>query len=78
MWVALAAAIACAAAGLAISEVALPSFMLALIGVPLAAYATLASLSRVQLLLSVVALAADILILGYWIYFITDALQGAR
>jgi hypothetical protein len=78
VWIALAAAVACAATAFAIAQIPGPSILLAIVGVPLAAYAALASPSRAAMALSLVALSADVLTLGYSIYAIVDALQGAR
>ena len=77
-WIAAAAAVACAAVVLALADVPALSMLLALVGLPIGAYAALAAPSRAWIAMGLAALTADLVVLGYWAYVLFDALQGAR
>jgi hypothetical protein len=77
-WLAVAAAVAGTAVGLAFADAPFLSIVLAVVGLPLAAYATAAVPSRASVALAASAFAADLIVIAYWVYALFDALRGAR
>jgi hypothetical protein len=77
VWLALASGVACIAVALALADLA-ASIFVALVGVPIAAYAAIAQLSRTGLVAALIALTVDACVLVYWAVVIIDALQGVR
>jgi hypothetical protein len=74
---ALALVIACTAGGLTLGGFA-ASLGVAVVGVPVAAYAALGQRSRITTAAALAAVAANLFVLGYWMYLLVDALEGVR
>jgi hypothetical protein len=71
---ALAVGVAATAVGLAAADIA-ASTILAVVGLPIAAYAAILQLSRTAVTASLIALAANVSVVGYWAYMLFDALR---
>jgi hypothetical protein len=75
--VVLAATVAAAAGALTLADIGW-AVLVALIGIPFAMYAASLQNRRVTLVAPLVALTVNGIVIAYWIYYVAEALQGAR